>query len=512
MAVQPTYPGVYVQALPSGVRTITGVKTSVTGFIGKAVKGPLNKATTITSFADFEKKFGGLEKDCMMSYAVSDFYQNGGSEAVIVRIAKDSFLAKESFDTEAGNQFIIQAIDEGDWGNDISILINQNINLPPNETTPNNDNLFNIIVFYKDLEVEKHIKVSLDTNHSRFLPNVLKSSSTFIKVDPSSISGFLPDVVTSKKPLQGGSNGDDLTAIEYKGLESNKTGLFAFIDVDLLNLLCVPPPLRDSNTFLEIWSEALKICVSKRAILIIDSPIEWGDTDQTNNVINGLSSLGIQGIDASHASIYFPQILKRDFLCDNQIYKFAPCGLIAGLISKNDVMRGFWKAPAGIDMGINGIKELQYNLTDQENGLLNPIGVNCLRNLPGIGKVVWGSRTMRGADIFADEYKYLPVKRTKLFILESLYRGLQWTVFEPNYEPLWAQIRLNVGAFMHSLYAKGAFQGKKNEAYFVKCDTETTTQTDINNGIVNIVVGFAPLKPAEFVIISLQQMAGNILV
>ena len=115
-----------------------------------------------------------------------------------------------------------------------------------------------------------------------------------------------------------------------------------------------------------------------------------------------------------------------------------------------------------------------------------------------------------GDDHLASEWKYIPVRRTALFIEESLYRGTKWVVFEPNDEPLWAQIRLNVGAFMNNLFRQGAFQGKTpREAYFVKCDKETTTQNDIDLGIVNILVGFAPLKPAEFVIIKLQQIAGE---
>ena len=150
-------------------------------------------------------------------------------------------------------------------------------------------------------------------------------------------------------------------------------------------------------------------------------------------------------------------------------------------------------------------------LTDAENGELNPLGVNCLRTFPAAGRVVWGARTLQGDDRLASEWKYVPVRRTALFIEESLYRGTQWVVFEPNDEPLWAQIRLNVGAFMQNLFRQGAFQGKTPaEAYFVKCDKETTTQNDINLGIVNIVVGFAPLKPAEFVVIKLQQIAGQI--
>ena len=150
-------------------------------------------------------------------------------------------------------------------------------------------------------------------------------------------------------------------------------------------------------------------------------------------------------------------------------------------------------------------------LTDPENGELNPLGINCLRTFPATGTVVWGARTLQGADRLASEWKYIPVRRTALYIEESLFRGTQWVVFEPNDEPLWAQIRLNVGAFMQNLFRQGAFQGQTpRDAYFVKCDKETTTQNDINLGIVNIVVGFAPLKPAEFVVIKLQQIAGQI--
>ena len=165
-------------------------------------------------------------------------------------------------------------------------------------------------------------------------------------------------------------------------------------------------------------------------------------------------------------------------------------------MARTDSERGVWKAPAGIDAGILGIQALEVGLTDPENGLLNPLGINCLRVFPVIGHVVWGARTLRGADQLADEYKYVPVRRLALFLEESLYRGTQWVVFEPNDEPLWAQIRLNVGAFMQNLFRQGAFQGTTpREAYFVKCDKETTTQNDINLGIVNISSGSRRSSP-----------------
>jgi phage tail sheath protein FI len=178
--------------------------------------------------------------------------------------------------------------------------------------------------------------------------------------------------------------------------------------------------------------------------------------------------------------------------------------------ARTDATRGVWKAPAGTDADLRGAS-LAVKINDLENGALNPLGINALRTFPIFGNIAWGARTLDGSDQAASEYKYIPVRRTALFIEESLYRGLKWVVFEPNDEPLWSQIRLNVGAFMQTLFRQGAFQGKTpREAYFVKCDKETTTQNDINLGIVNVLVGFAPLKPAEFVVIKLQQMAGQI--
>jgi phage tail sheath protein FI len=169
-----------------------------------------------------------------------------------------------------------------------------------------------------------------------------------------------------------------------------------------------------------------------------------------------------------------------------------------------------WKAPAGIDASITGAAGLRTSLTDLENGTLNIQAIDCLRTFAVYGTVVWGARTLRGNNQVGSEWKYIPVRRLALYIEESLFRGTKWVVFEPNDEPLWAQIRLNVGAFMQGLFRQGALQGRSpREAYFVKCDAETTTQTDRNLGIVNILVGFAPLKPAEFVVIRIQQMAGE---
>jgi phage tail sheath protein FI len=186
---------------------------------------------------------------------------------------------------------------------------------------------------------------------------------------------------------------------------------------------------------------------------------------------------------------------------------FPPCGAVAGVIARTDMKRGVFKVPAGLSATLPTTNGLKVKMTDDEIGLLNSIGVNCLRSFPGRGPVVWGARTLKVSDQLSDDYKYVPVRRLALFIEESIFRGTQRVVFEGNDDPLWTQVRLYVGAFMQRLFRQGAFQGSSSkEAYFVKCDSSTTTQDDINRGIVNIVVGFAPLQPAEFVVISIQQI------
>lgn len=250
-------------------------------------------------------------------------------------------------------------------------------------------------------------------------------------------------------------------------------------------------------------------------MLIIDSPALW--TAAPNTAISdaeaGINTMrgAIGNDDAINAAVYFPRLRMPDPLSENRLADFAPCGAVAGIITRTDVQRGVWKAPAGMAASFSGAQGFTYSMTDPQNGVLNPLGVNCLRNFPVAGNLVWGSRTLAGADLLGSEWKYIPVRRLALFLEESLYRGTQWVVFEPNDEPLWGQIRLNLGAFMQTLFRQGAFQGtKQSDAYFVKCDKETTTQNDIDNGIVNIQVGFAPLKPAEFVVLKFQQIAGQL--
>ena len=509
-----SYPGVYIEEVPSGVRTIVGVATSMTAFVGRALRGPVNEPTHIQSFGEFERLFGRLWSASTMSYAVQHYFLNGGADALIVRIvhgedvdpaAKEAAKAAENIgglDLEAEN--------EGDWGNRLKAIVDH-------ETRDTDDDqLFNLTIqelASTDIDdkvviaFEEFRNVSTNTTSSRYVKNVLENQSSWVRT-----GALIPDdqPTAGEIMLTGGQDGDALVAADYEGDEDAKTGIYALEKADLFNLMCIPPFTGEQDADVGTLTKALAYCKDRRAMLLVDPPTTtW--TNPNAIVTESQSSSGVFTLRDNNSIVYYPRVKMADPLQENRLAEFAPCGVVAGVFARTDAQRGVWKAPAGLEASLTGVQELAYKMTDGENGKLNPIGVNCLRTFPVVGNIAWGARTMNGADVLASEWKYIPVRRLALFIEESLFRGTQWVVFEPNDESLWAQIRLNLGAFMHNLFRQGAFQGSTpREAYFVKCDKETTTQNDIDRGIVNILVGFAPLKPAEFVIIKIQQIAGDI--
>jgi uncharacterized protein len=313
-----------------------------------------------------------------------------------------------------------------------------------------------------------------------------------------------------------GPDGDLPGAGALIGDQAVFTGMYALEKVGLFNLLCFPdatralpgapgtPALTDS-VIAGIYGQAIPYCDQHRAFLLVDpSP----DVTSVSGAIDWISA-GL-GITDPNGAAFWPRLRLPDPLNNYNLRSFAPCGVVAGVYAATDGSRGVWKAPAGINARLSGVQGLTYTMTDSENGLLNPLGLNCFRTFPTYSQVLWGARTRAGADALASQWKYVPVRRMALFLESSLYQGLQWVVFEPNDTPLWGSIRLNVESFMQTLFLRGAFQGTTpNQAYFVKCDSETTTQTDIDNGIVNILVGFAPLQPAEFVVIQIEQLTGQ---
>ncbi len=525
-----SYPGVYVEEVPSGVRTLTGVATSITAFVGRAAAGPTNTPQMLTSYADYERRFGGLDLASPMSYAVRDFYLNGGALALVVRVAAAD-AAPATITLAGDDALVLTASSAGAWGNRLAALADNATDLALG--AGNSDaTRFNLRVRWQpragrnEFQFETFSSVSTDPASPRYLPLVLERESSFVRAlgdvpEERPTSGVAADGALTWTAAADGDDGAALAGTDLLGNAAAQTGIHALAAADLFNILVIPPLARDTSTLpstwtvvpANVWQAALALCVQRRAMLVVDPDPAWATpvADALDNARQGLLDLNLAGAAARNAALYFPALRMVDPLRDSRVDTFLPGGAIAGIMARTDVARGVWKAPAGLDAAINGVQDLQLNLNDLQNGQLNPLGINCLRSMGVNGRIVWGARTLRGADASADEYKYLPVRRLALFLEESLYRGTQWAVFEPNDEPLWAQVRLSLGAFMQGLFRQGAFQGASaRDAYFVKCDSQTTTQADINLGVLNVVVGFAPLKPAEFVVIKIQQMAGQI--
>jgi len=302
--------------------------------------------------------------------------------------------------------------------------------------------------------------------------------------------------------LRPGSDGRPLTRPDFLpdgGIDA-QVGIYSLAQVDLFNILCIPPFARDGLDSALIEASAA-FCEKRRAMLLIDAPPAWRDAE---TAVAGLNALGLS---SRNAALYFPALRYSDEHHGGGPEVFPPCGAVAGVYAKTDAERGVWKAPAGTEATLVDVNGLSLTLDQADANDLNLRGINCVRQFSSVGPVIWGARTLGD-----DEYEYIPVRRSALFIEGSILSGTKWAVFEPNGGQLWSQLCRSVTDFLQTLWMQGAFQGTKAEqAYFVKCDAETTTRADMDLGIVNIVVGFAPLRPAEFVIINIQQMAGECL-
>lgn len=657
--VTPTYPGVYVEEVSSGVRPISVASTSTTAFIGQAEKGTLTGAERIFNFTEFQNKYGGFLSSSYLAHAVYQYFNNGGSIAYIVRVAGDNTatasLVLADRATAPQETLTVSAASPGVWGNEIEIMIT--------DGTVNPDSEFNLYVYdgpgSEASLLESFENLSLVETASNYAETAT-STSKYIRVEVntanptlatneargSSIGGAAPSVPLAAPEtvmrinvdgdgyqeidLTDGVGGDpgqaaDLTtaahiatAIQY--VVSNLTAQRASTDADAFNNFTTAVETIDGDDVLVLrsgtsgaassvnvaraadssqnvtgylnlgmldgGSEALGAAVTRPVSFAVSgvryalgdhSPvapagpvisIEAGsDGDPIVNeqpYIDALSRLddkedvslicvpGIaspslfgevvnycenrplsdcfyigdmpqdydevdeaQGFVAaispknSYGAVYVPWVYMNDPTgASAQPIVVPPSGHLAGLYAKTDARRGVWKAPAGTAAAIAGSTGLVATLTDVQQGLLNPdpYHVNVIREFAASGRVVWGARTITSDA----EWNYIPVRRMAILLRVSIYRGIQWAVFEPNDEPLWAALRLNITSFMMTLYRRGAFQGSTpSQAFFVKCDSETTPQDDIDSGIVNIQVGFAPLKPAEFVIVQISQKAGQ---
>jgi phage tail sheath protein FI len=620
-----TYPGVYIQELPSAVHTITGVATSIAAFIGWATQGPTDRAVLVESWTDFQQQFGGLTNSNgqpnYLGYAVNQFFGNGGQQAYIVRIVwSDSVTAKAA---GVGGLLDLYATNPGQWGNNLAVsttaqpgnpnrfslqvldtisgnVLESFVNLSTTATDPQyvvtvidsdsqyltfgspppktnitppagpvqnapttaptggtlaaNTYFYRVSALFGAVESAPSNELSIPTTGTTSANTIswtaaapyLSQPPTGYKIYRGTAAGAengyytvagtaltfvdtgavpsagAPSPSIGIAPLSGGVDGSALVPASDGNFEialgadpsaSNDYGLHLLDRVDIFNLLCVP-----GETDIATIQFLQEYCYNKRAFYIVDAP-QLATTSQLNSLgpagtMSGGTLTGngaLTGRFSMNSAYYYPWVQAPDPLYGNRLGLFPPCGFVAGIYASTDAQRGVWKAPAGIDASLTGVLGLQYILTDLENGDLNTQAINCLRQFKVYGKVVWGARTLQGNDHAGSQWKYVPIRRLALFLESSLYDGTQWVVFEPNDETLWSQIRLNVGAFLQVLFQQGAFQGTTpQQAYFVKCDAENNPQSSINQGVVNILVGFAPLYPAEFVVIQIQQMAGQV--
>jgi len=516
MPVTPTYPGIYIEELPSSARTITAAPTSVTVFVGYTHPFKTRKpsqAIEIFNFTEYEREFGGFYEsglvDCQVAHAVNQFFINGGSVAYVVGL-QAKYRNNTGGVLGSGTVERSEAITGG-----IKF-----IGLEPTELIPMTVTISNLnstadsadIVITYGSQVEVYRGVSLNTSSSDFIEKRLGTDSNpvsaLIRVTPSSINypATFPTVTAdqqkslTKTPPSGFAttfHPDDFINVLQPDMSLDKVSIF--------NLLLIPGVVDNG-----ILSAALAFCERKQAFFIMDPPPQAA-ADGSGSLTPIADLIDILP-KSKNGALYFPYLKSVNPITGRRL-DLPPSGFVAGIYARTDLNRGVWKAPAGLETTIlntTGVVE-QGLMTDQRQGTLNPLGVNCLRSFPGVGTVVYGARTLVTNNPAYQQWRYVPVRRIALFIKQTLYRNLGWVVFEPNDEPLWIAIRTSIENFMLSLFNQGAFQGSKPSlAFQVKCDSSTTTQTDIDNGIVNIIVAFAPLKPAEFVIVKIAQLAGQV--
>jgi len=567
-------PGVYVEELPSGVHPIVGISTATAAFVDVFAKGPVGSPVKVSGPGEFERTFGGVTTSSEASYGITQFFNNGGSQAWIIRVAPtggaDTAAVAASAKQEAHGAAVpddgkppdpdpkgltVTAVSEGVWGNALCFGLQLLPVAGGGEPTRFDFVVGEVVPVPGSARVRVVVRevfrsLSIDPADSRYCPTIV-SGSQLVRASlgdgttlpaatlfrNNSDSTGIPDGSGMKKNppnpaptppgdiakqtsiahfhrLAGGLDGkaaDTTNALAQMllGDPTKATGIYALntIAPDIFNILCIPAManITDDTARGGLLAPAAELCADHRAMLLIDPPAAM-DVKTTAADVSSAMNTFIKTLDpTASAATYFPRLVVADPV-GGGTKNVGPSGTIAGIWSRTDTQRGVWKAPAGTEATLMGARPA-VTMTEDTSDEFNPLGINVLRTLPVFNNVVWGTRTMLGADLMASQWKYIPVRRTALYIEESLRQGLQWVVFEPNDEPLWAQIRLNVGAFMQNLFRLGAFGGQTpQEAYLVKCDSDTTTPYDVSTGVVNIRVGFQPLLPCEFVVIQIQQL------
>jgi hypothetical protein len=537
-------PAVYIEEI-AGAKPIEGVGTSTGAFVGIAEKGPVNSPQLVANFSQFADTFGGFLPGAHLSYAVQHFFFEGGTRCYVVRGFKPSAapsstnpkpdLARVDLrltaDTTSDLVMSIFATSEGVWGNNIRVKAE-----PPgfDPADPNNQGKkFKLKVFYKapsaadEMLVETFDQLSMN----EFIAGTALPNPNHVERRINNISKYITvdDVtdVTSKidppftgaaasSPLTGGSDGLPLGSSATQNLVPNDligaastattpaSGLYTFDTVDDINIAAIPDLVNPAFQESDARNAAIAgftYCENRKdCFFVADTPS--GKTPQSALAYKRGTSPSGNAFNSKYGALYYPWIYVTDPLTGKPKL-FPPSGAVIGSYSASDVRRGVHKAPAGIEDGyLNVAVDIERVVTAGEQDTLNPEGVNVIRKFPGMGVLIWGARTV-SAD---SEWKYVNVRRLFLFLEESIQKGTQWVVFEPNDSVLWKKITRDVSAFLRIQWLEGKLVGDKPEkAFFVKCDAETNPPDSVDLGRVITVIGIAPSKPAEFVIFRIQQ-------
>jgi phage tail sheath protein FI len=527
----PLSPGVYVREAPGGPRAIEGVPTGVAIFVGETERGPLTP-TAVTSRLDYTRLFGGYLRArsggadpsrVLMPYAMDGFFGNGGPRAYVLRTADENggTAALAGRTATGGADTILVASSPGIWGNSVSVAINDALDADPDK--------FRLLVFYQapgataPTLVERWEGLSAVPAEETYAVTVLRRSlyirwnEAFAVAKPANdaaASQSDADMAATAVALAGGEGGgDDLDVADYAPpLDALREISDAALIVNGSDKLLTENGFADDD-YINLSNTFIDYVATRRPQLDLffvgDVPRFTTETDPVAAVADRARATVSPGTTASDfCSVYWPHIRVGDPAGEgaNPEIVLPPAGHIAGLYGRTDSRRGVWKAPAGVETTIAGVRALDFLVLDVHQDTLNPLGINAIRRIPNAGMVVWGARTRMPAT----QWRYVPVRRTAMFLRKAIFNGIQWAVFEPNDERLWASLRATIGAFMETQFRNGAFAGATSrEAYFVKCDADTTTPDDQAAGVVNVLVGFAPLRPAEFVIVTLSQKAGQ---
>lgn len=529
MSASYSYPGIYIQELPSSAHVIVPAPTSIAAFVGYShpyKTQAFNVAQELFSFTDYETYFGGLFSsgltDGSLARAVYQFFLNGGSTAWVVGLQPALYGHTPATILGPGGVYPTYKIQTDAAGNGLVFSALEPIDSVPMSVTATNirngGTTFDIIVGYaSQVETYRGITLPVGATPKPTDPGVMINNvSKLVTVAPDS-GGYGAKLAT---PIVTVGWTDVTHGVTYNTGYSATDFTNAFLpnssldNVEIFNLLLVP-----GNADNQVISAALAFAERKRAFAILDPPPQApasGGASATPQPIqywmSGLNGTGYELPESQNGAVYFPYVLSTDPVTGTSI-PMPPSGFVAGIYASTDASRGVWKAPAGLATNLNNTLGPVASgvMNDPQQGVLNLLSINCLRSFSGVGTVVWGARTLVADNpAYQPQWVYVPVRRMTLFIEQTLLANLRWVVFEPNDEPLWVAITATISAFMLSLFRQGALQGSTpSEAFQVKCDATTTTTADQAAGIVNIVVAFAPLKPAEFVVIKIAQLAGQ---